>query len=101
VRIVGVGLAEPSVNRTWADQLGYAYELWSDPDAVLLGHYGALPPTETLPLRHAYLLDAAGDAVVLHPGAVSLGADPAAVLQDCETLFSATPPSTTSGDPSG
>lgn len=75
------------MNREWADSLGYLYELWSDTDTVLLTHYDALPSTESLPMRHAYILDADGFARIRHLGAVSLGADPQQVLEDCRSLF--------------
>lgn len=76
------------MNRAWADNLGYQYELWSDADTVLLSHYNALPSTESQPLRHAYILDEQGRARIHHAGAVSLGADPQRVLEDCEALLS-------------
>ncbi len=70
--------------------MGYAYDLWSDTDHVLAAWYDAVSPYDPdYPLRHAYILDAEGMAVVWHAGAVSLGADPAAVLADCRTLFGA------------
>jgi peroxiredoxin len=75
------------VNRAWADSLGYLYELWSDTDTVLLTHYDALPSTKSLPLRHAYILDADGFARIRHLGAVSVGANPQQVLEDCQTLL--------------
>lgn len=75
------------MNRSWADNLGYEYELWSDADTVLLSHYEALPSTESQPLRHAYILDDQGRARIHHVGAVSLGADPQQVLEDCQTLL--------------
>lgn len=53
----------------------------------MLEHYGALLFGEPLPYRHAYILDSDGNAIVFHEGAVSVGADPGAVLEDCEFLF--------------
>ncbi len=77
------------MNRSWADSLGYAYELWSDLDRVLASHYGVLVTDDELPMRHAYLLDEAGQAVLFYEGAVSLGADPGRVLEDAERWLDA------------
>ena len=75
---------------------------------MLLEHYDALPPGEPLPIRHAYILDPSGAAIVMHEGAVSIGADPMRVLEDCQWLTeqgwtdstSSTTSSGTSGGPS-
>lgn len=82
-----MGLATPEEATAWADSLGYTYEIWSDADRVLMEGYGALSKWDDSPLRHAFILDAEGRALVRHDGAVSLGADPHGVLADCETLF--------------
>ena len=85
---MGVGYSSPEANAAWAERMGYTYALWSDPDRVIATAYDAVAPwDDEAPLRHAYILDAAGLAVVFHEGGVSLGADPAGVLADCETLF--------------
>lgn len=91
MRIIAVGLADPEATATWAASLGYAYEIWSDPERALIDGYGASVAWDDSPLRHAFILDADGRAVVRHDGAVSLGADPHGVLADCEALFGATP----------
>lgn len=88
VEVVGVGWTDPAANAAWGERMGYTYALWSDTDRVLSTHYDAIAPwDETAPLRHAWILDRDGRAVVFHEGGVSLGADPAGVLVDCETLF--------------
>jgi peroxiredoxin len=87
VRIVAVGLADPDATAAWAESLEYTYEIWSDPGRALIDGYGASIAWDTSPLRHAFVLDAEGRAIVRHDGAVSLGADPRAVLADCATLF--------------
>ncbi len=87
MRIVAVGLADPDATAAWAASLGYTYEVWSDPDRVLIDGYGAASDYDDAPLRHAFILDADGRAIVRHDGAVSLGADPGGVLADCEALF--------------
>lgn len=88
MRIVGVGWSSPEANADWAAREGYAYALWSDTDRVLSEAYGVVAPWDADELlRHAFILDATGAAVVRHDGGVSLGADPAGVLADCRTLF--------------
>lgn len=84
---MAVGLADPDTTAAWAAEHDYLYEIWSDLDRVLMEHYGAVSDFDDAPLRHAYILDAEGRAVVWHEGAVSLGADPALVLDDCRALF--------------
>ena len=90
MRIVGAGFAEPLVNASWADSLGYEYELWSDLEKVIAEHYGVVDPDNDLPLRHAFILDEEGQAIVFHQGAISVGANAWAVLDDCRELFTAT-----------
>lgn len=88
VEVVGVGWTDPAANAAWAGRMGYTYELWSDADRVLSTHYDAVAAwDESAPLRHAWILDGDGMAVVFHEGGVSMGADPAGVLADCATLF--------------
>ena len=87
MKIAAVGLSDVETNAAWVASLAYEYEVWSDPERVLLEHYGAVDPTEDLPLRHAFILDAEGRAIVFHQGAVSVGADPGAVLEDCAWLL--------------
>lgn len=86
--MVGVGFTDPAANAAWGDTMGYTYPLWSDTDRVLATAYDAVSPfDDDAPLRHAYILDADGNAVVWHEGGVSIGADPAGVLGDCASLF--------------
>ncbi|MCB9764568.1 MAG: redoxin domain-containing protein [Alphaproteobacteria bacterium] len=87
MRIVAVGFADPEVTAAWRASLDYEYEVWTDAEQVLAEHYGVLSAWDDAPLRHAWILDDAGQAVVFHEGAVSLGADPGAVLEDCRSLF--------------
>ncbi len=84
---MAIGLSDPDTNAAWAASLDYTYEIWSDPDAFLIRHYDAEDPAEDAPLRHAWILDADGQGVVKHAGAVSIGASPARVLADCRALF--------------
>ncbi len=87
MRVVAVGLADPDTTAAWAETLNYDYEIWSDPERVLMDAYGATVTWDEGPLRHAFVLDAEGRAIVRHDGAVSLGADPYEVLEDCVRLF--------------
>jgi len=88
VNIVGVGYAEPEVNEAWAAAEGYAFELWTDRDRVLAESYGAVADFDPdSPLRHAYLLDAEGQAVLFYEGAVSVGPPASQVLADCQLLY--------------
>jgi peroxiredoxin len=90
VRIVGAGFGTPESNAGWAASLDYLYELWSDEERVLANHYGVLSFADDQPLRHAYLLDEEGRAVLFYEGAVSLGADPHDVLEDAELWVAGT-----------
>ena len=85
--IVAVGFSDPQTNAAWASGLGYGYEIWSDDQRVLAEHYQVLTEWDEDPLRHAYVLDEQGQAVLFHAGGVSLGAFPDQVLSDCRELF--------------
>ena len=87
MRIVGVGLSSVATNASWAAGLEYEYEVWSDPTGLLIDHYGARSEFEDAPLRHAFILDATGSAILFYEGGVSLGADPELVLSDSERLY--------------
>ncbi|HCH62654.1 MAG: hypothetical protein CL927_12525 [Deltaproteobacteria bacterium] len=89
VRIVAVGPTSVDNNAAWAESLDYQYLIWSDADAVLAAAYGTESDHDQGNLRHAFLLDASGQAFLWYEGAVSLGADPRQVLSDCEALFGA------------
>jgi len=87
VRIVGVGPTSVEDNAAWAAALDYQYQIWSDPEAVLGAAYGTESPFDEGNLRHAFVLDADGLAILRYEGAVSVGADPSQVLADCQALF--------------
>lgn len=87
MQIVGIGYSTPEQNLAWAEAQGYEFEAWSDADKVLATYYQAVVEWDPAPLRHAYILGLDGAALVKHEGAVSLGADQAAVLADCRALF--------------
>ena len=83
---MGIGLSDVPTNASWAASLGYEYEVWAD-DGTLTNHYDVMTDFDDAPLRHAYLLDETGTAVLFYEGAVSVGADPQAVLQDARELL--------------
>ena len=84
----GVGFAEPDTNRSWAEDQGYGFELWSDLERTLALHYGAADSVSAImPSRITRLLDVDG-SVLLEYDDVSAFSGPADVLKDCEKLFS-------------
>jgi len=87
VQIVAVGPTTVEENASWAESLDYQYLIWSDPDATLAAAYSAESEFDEGNLRHAFLLDASGRAFLRYEGAVSVGADPSAVLADCIALY--------------
>lgn len=87
MRVVAAGFAEPEVTARWAADHEVRYEVWSDSEQVLAAHYDVLTEWDDSPLRHAWILDAEGQALIFHAGAVSVGADPQGVLEDCQALF--------------
>lgn len=89
VRIVAVGPTSVANNAAWAESLDYEYLIWSDAEGVLAAAYGTESDHDEGNLRHAFVLDASGQAFLWYEGAVSLGADPNQVLEDCEAVFGA------------
>ena len=78
----------PEENQAWAEDQGFPYELWSDVDRTLAGHFGAIrSPTQTWPDRVTKILDCEGVLQLEYVGGISVGAHPAEVLADCEELF--------------
>ncbi len=87
VHIVGVGFDEPSRNRSWAEDEGYAFELWTDSDKTLAVAYGSVSSTSaSYPGRITVLIDADGEQL-LDYSVSDLGTHPAQVLEDCQALF--------------
>jgi peroxiredoxin len=88
VEIVGVGIAPPEETRAWAEEEGFAFELWTDDARTLGTTYGALDDAEDDTVaRVTVVLDAAGDLVMVYDAYIAVGTHPAAVLEDCEELF--------------
>lgn len=86
VGIVAVGFSSPQVNADWAARQSYDFELWTDAEQVLAKHYNVLEDWDSDPMRHAYVLNETGQAVLFYQGGVSMGANPAHVLDDLKTL---------------
>ena len=87
VRIVAVGPTTVEENADWAASLDYHYLIWADTEGVLATAYNVESDFDEGNLRHAFLLDDSGQAILRYEGAVSIGADPHAVLADCQALF--------------
>ena len=88
VSVVGVGFSDPTQNAQWADTMGYGFELWTDSDRALSLALGTIENAlEEAPDRDSFVIDPQGRAILAYRGAVSLGADPADVLADCQLLY--------------
>ncbi len=87
VRIVGVGPTSVEDNAAWSTSLDYRYQIWSDPEGVLAAAYDTESEFDEGSLRHAFVLDSTGHAILRYEGAVSVGADPSQVLADCRRMF--------------
>lgn len=75
------------MNQGWAEEEGFAFELWTDEDKTLALTYGAIASrTAAWPGRVTRILDAEGVLLVEYDE-VAVGTHPAQVLEDCQTLF--------------
>lgn len=85
--IIGVSFDDPEDNQSWAQDQGYAYELWTDNNRDLALHYGAATSsTQSMASRITVLLDADGVwRAVYAPASVTSNAQD--VLEDCQILF--------------
>lgn len=84
---MGVSFDAPTKNAAWADDEGFAFELWSDLDRELALHYGAASSqTQSTARRITRLLDADGNEVLRYDS-VNVATGPAEVLSDCEAIF--------------
>lgn len=82
-----MGFDTPAENQAWAEDEGFAFELWSDEDKTLAVHYGAASSTAAaIPGRVTRLLDANGD-LLLEYQVSAIDAHPENVLEDCRLLF--------------
>lgn len=75
------------MNEGWAEEEGFAFELWTDEDKTLALTYGSIESrTAPWPGRVTRILDAEGVLLVEYDE-VAVGTHPAQVLEDCQTLF--------------
>lgn len=87
MQIVGVSFDQPSKNQAWAEDEGFAFELWSDLDRTLAMHYGAASsPTQGAASRVTKVLGADGQLLLEYSG-VSVATHPTEVLSDCRLFF--------------
>ncbi len=87
MKIVGVSFDDPATNQAWAEEEGYAYELWTDGDKTLALYYGAAKNERaSTPDRITRLLGDDG-AVLLEYDDVDYSTSPQDVLEDCQALF--------------
>ncbi len=82
-----MSFAEPSDNRTWIDDQGYQYEVWTDSGRTLSSTYGAVTSTEQqFPSRVTKIIDSNGVLILEYNDAGFLR-NPQNVLEDCQALF--------------
>lgn len=87
MRIVGVTFSDVALNRRWAEEEGFQYEIWKDVDKTLALHFRAASgPGQAFPDRVTRVLDAEGRLVVVYDD-VRVGTSPGLVLEDCRVLF--------------
>jgi peroxiredoxin len=84
---VGVGFDEPAENQAWAEDEGFAFELWTDDDRTLAVYYGAAASADAIvPQRKTRVLGPDG-TLLLQYDVSSIAPHPAQVLSDCQLLF--------------
>ncbi len=86
--IVGVGRDTPADNAAWAEEEGFAFELWTDDDHTLGVTYSALTSSRDNTVdRVTMVLDADGVLVREYVDTLVVGVHPSEVLEDCAALF--------------
>lgn len=76
--------------KSWAEQEGFQYEVWTDSDKILAAHYDeSFQDGQAFPNRITVLLSASGDLLLEYPdiSITQTGTHPSTVLEDCEKLF--------------
>lgn len=88
MEIVGVSFDSPDVNRAWAEDEGFQFELWTDDEERTLAiTYGAASSSSaTAAARVSVILDADG-VLLLEYTSVSPSTGPQEALEDCQKLF--------------
>lgn len=88
MQIVGVSFDAPAKNQAWAEDEGFAFDLWSDDARVLALTYGAADSaTQSAASRITVLLDPLGDLALEYTSGISVGTHPSDVLADCQVLW--------------
>ena len=87
MQIVGVGFDSISTLQSWAEDEGFAYDLWYDADRTLAIHYGAATSSSWAPSRLTVLLDGDGNQLLEYDVGWGFGTHPSEVLEDCEAIF--------------
>jgi peroxiredoxin len=87
VKIVGVSFDSPEANRAFAEEEGFQYELWSDPERELALHYGAASSaSQAWADRVTVLLHTDGSVMLTYPS-VNVGIHPGQVLADATAIY--------------
>ena len=75
--------------KSWAEEEGFQYELWTDSDKTLATYYDDTFSGQPFPNRVTVLLSAEGKLLLEYPAAMTsnIGAHPGEVLEDCQKLF--------------
>ena len=88
MQIVGVSFDSPEENEAWAQDEGFAFELWTDDERSLALHYGAASSeSAAFAQRITVLLDENGDLLLVYDVGGGIATHPGKVLEDCEALF--------------
>jgi peroxiredoxin len=88
VTILGVSFDAPGVNKGWAEDEGFTFDLWSDGEKELATYYEAIrTPNQLHADRVTKVLDADGVLVLEYVDGIDVGESPALVLADCKALF--------------
>ena len=76
--------------KSWAEDEGFQYEVWTDSDKTLAIHYDdSFNSSQAFPNRVTVLLSETGDLLLEYPASMTgdIGTHPSKVLEDCEKLF--------------
>ena len=87
---MGVGFQGTGTNKSWAEEEGFQYEVWTDSDKSLAAHYDDnFSDGQAIPARITVVLSASGDLLLEYPTSMTnnFGTHPAKVLEDCQKLF--------------
>ena len=78
----------PAKNKSWAEQEGFGFDLWSDLGRELAMYYGSATSSDQYAAsRVTMVLDADGTLILEYVDNIDTGTHPSQVLSDCEALF--------------